>query len=773
VRLLTTGFEPFTSPTQYADATTAFPSTGYNMEISTSSPRSGNRKFRVYRNAANTAYATAVTLTTNIPALSSAFSPAVTINDSGGISSGDTTLIVNDGSGILVGEMLVIETEYIQVTAKATNTLTITRARLNSQSAAHADGLSVQRYGAQFSTPLTANEAIDASETGIDVNDATGVQVGDMISIDQELMQVTSVGTGGAGATLTVIRGRVGTTGATHNTGQVMLHSGDAFSYTSAADDPRRGDCIVIDSEELFVTHTDTTNNILRCAPLTSVTARGINGTTSATHAAAANVNIGWTAVAAPGEIGGAALEWKLYGGFSHPWETNGVLGTSGLPGGYPFDPDDPNSRLWARFFINFATLPTGLHTLEFFTAISTASTPIARIFFRNGTVSMSAGGAGTSNALFTPATGTWYRFVVAMRGDAGSTIASGQIFTVNVFNETTNECIAGKTCLSSDAGSLGTGTDISSIRLGMFAADHDSVTQILQAGTGDADWSFDDFAVNDNYSTLHNYPPNYGEVIGIAVPVSNNGPNEFELTETGVPSILNYLAVDDPTSTTTYLKTPVGAATAEDNLGCTTTSTLGVVGTVTAAMLWVYHADVAGEDGANHAYGVRDGSGNLQNGGASLQISISDTNQVRSMPIVGTGTDGLTAFTNASFDAMEFYIKHTSASANQRKKIYAMCMEVEEDGQAAIGGALTNTVADNTVVTTTVSHLLTTGDKVSITGSNSTPAIDGTFVVTVLSGTTFSIAVTTTGAGTAGTVRKIMANPMRMHGRMNQGATT
>jgi len=49
--------------------------------------------------------------------------------------------------------------------------------------------------------------------------------------------------------------------------------------------------------------------------------------------------------------------------------------------------------------------------------------------------------------------------------------------------------------------------------------------------------------------------------------------------------------------------------------------------------------------------------------------------------------------------------------------------------------------------------HGLTTGHRVVITGSNSTPTLNGTHVVTVLSTTTFSVAVNVTTAGTAGTV--------------------
>ena len=72
------------------------------------------------------------------------------------------------------------------------------------------------------------------------------------------------------------------------------------------------------------------------------------------------------------------------------------------------------------------------------------------------------------------------------------------------------------------------------------------------------------------------------------------------------------------------------------------------------------------------------------------------------------------------------------------------------------LGGQSTitaNTAASPSVVTTAAAHGLVTGNSVTITGSNSTPIINGTFVVTVLSATTFSIPVTVTTAGTTGTV--------------------
>lgn len=61
------------------------------------------------------------------------------------------------------------------------------------------------------------------------------------------------------------------------------------------------------------------------------------------------------------------------------------------------------------------------------------------------------------------------------------------------------------------------------------------------------------------------------------------------------------------------------------------------------------------------------------------------------------------------------------------------------------------NSVANPTVVTTSVPHGLATGDLILISGSNSTPTIDGQRAVTVISATTFSVPINVTVGGTAG----------------------
>jgi hypothetical protein len=64
-----------------------------------------------------------------------------------------------------------------------------------------------------------------------------------------------------------------------------------------------------------------------------------------------------------------------------------------------------------------------------------------------------------------------------------------------------------------------------------------------------------------------------------------------------------------------------------------------------------------------------------------------------------------------------------------------------------------TSSVAAATVITTSAAHGLVTGDLAIIAGhAGSTPAIDGTYTVTVLTPTTFTIPVTVTIGGTGGT---------------------
>lgn len=73
--------------------------------------------------------------------------------------------------------------------------------------------------------------------------------------------------------------------------------------------------------------------------------------------------------------------------------------------------------------------------------------------------------------------------------------------------------------------------------------------------------------------------------------------------------------------------------------------------------------------------------------------------------------------------------------------------------GSATVRTISNISVAAAAVVTTSAAHGYVTGDSVVISGTNSTPVIDGTRLVTRLSATTFSVPVTTTVSGSAGSV--------------------
>ena len=75
----------------------------------------------------------------------------------------------------------------------------------------------------------TLNEALDASETGVDVIDETGMTTeGDVILIDNELMLITASADDN---TITVTRGHSGTTAATHDNGSlVRLATGNTLA---------------------------------------------------------------------------------------------------------------------------------------------------------------------------------------------------------------------------------------------------------------------------------------------------------------------------------------------------------------------------------------------------------------------------------------------------------------------------------------------------------------------------------------------------------------
>jgi hypothetical protein len=86
----------------------------------------------------------------------------------------------------------------------------------------------------------------------------------------------------------------------------------------------------------------------------------------------------------------------------------------------------------------------------------------------------------------------------------------------------------------------------------------------------------------------------------------------------------------------------------------------------------------------------------------------------------------------------------------------YDVLLEDEEQAASDALGVTGYTVANPTVITTDAPHGLQTGEEVTISGTTGgTPDIDGTYAVTVISDTTFSIPVNVSNnSGTGSSVQ-------------------
>jgi hypothetical protein len=87
------------------------------------------------------------------------------------------------------------------------------------------------------------------------------------------------------------------------------------------------------------------------------------------------------------------------------------------------------------------------------------------------------------------------------------------------------------------------------------------------------------------------------------------------------------------------------------------------------------------------------------------------------------------------------------------------------------LGNIFSIGIGPTSVIEVFGAHNLNTGDSITISGSNSTPSIDGTYVVTVTSLTQFTIPTTVTVAGTAGTITGMPVSSSVM--TRNDGVTT
>ena len=130
------------------------------------------------------------------------------------LTAGRTELNVADASGITVNDVILIDNERMQVTAKSGDTLTVTRGHLSSTAANHAAPAKVY----VLDSATTASAALTTSATSLAVANAGGIAANAVIQIDDERMQVTAK----SGNTLTLTRGHDGTTAAAHSNGATV-----------------------------------------------------------------------------------------------------------------------------------------------------------------------------------------------------------------------------------------------------------------------------------------------------------------------------------------------------------------------------------------------------------------------------------------------------------------------------------------------------------------------------------------------------------------------
>lgn len=356
----------------------------------------------------------------------------------------------------------------------------------------------------------------------------------------------------------------------------------------------------------------------------------------------------------------------------------------------------DSSSRCWVRFFFKVTTAPTVSISLslDMFRLSNDDVNKYAKLFWASSSGAKLAWGLegdtdATAQILFAPTLDTWYRVEIECRGATGGSIAAGQQYSCNIFAETSNTVIAGATLTTASAGIANPDDNLQRCRWGMIPVGF--------AGASNADWRIDDIAVNDSVGKLHNTTPGYGRVVGVAVPTANGGTNNFNRGGGGDTGV-NWSNVDDWVNTGAgddYTVTPAAAATHDEQYDHTSSGTLSVSGSIKAVHVWIYHRDETGVDGTSHNFGMKDSSGKFLRSSGALFVTVgSDTEYQQGVSLGGFGVDdttsidSLTAWTTSEFDnaANEFWIKHTSATANEQKRIMGIRAEVEDTGGVTLG---------------------------------------------------------------------------------------
>lgn len=135
------------------------------------------------------------------------------------VTSSTTSVYINNVSGVLANDYMSVNGEIMRISSITGYNLTVTRGQLGTTAIDQSPGTQTTLFRATATT-TTINEGATFSNIDITltVTSSASLLVGDYLRIDNELMQITNI----AGNDLTVTRGSLGTTPATHNNGATI-----------------------------------------------------------------------------------------------------------------------------------------------------------------------------------------------------------------------------------------------------------------------------------------------------------------------------------------------------------------------------------------------------------------------------------------------------------------------------------------------------------------------------------------------------------------------
>ncbi|MFL5331250.1 MAG: beta strand repeat-containing protein [Gemmataceae bacterium] len=195
-----------------------------------------------------------------------------------------TFVTVASAASIAIGEQFQIDAEIMTVTGINASTITVTRGASGSTAAAHSSGAAVKPVVSQLTTVGAAS--ITSSATTINVSSSVGLTNGMPLQIESEIVWINAaVGSN----TITVVRGKNGTSAATHATGVSIRSVPVTLANLNAAIGSTTATTMTVFNAAklapgLFVQLDAEIVKVTAVSGTTVTIARGQNGSTAAAH---------------------------------------------------------------------------------------------------------------------------------------------------------------------------------------------------------------------------------------------------------------------------------------------------------------------------------------------------------------------------------------------------------------------------------------------------------------------------------------------------------